>query len=346
MNGEIEHALQAYLDHNTSALPGIREIKIKKATPLNRGWESIIYILDLETGTQRYSKLERLILRMYPGEDAYHKSAREFAGMQQLHAVNYPVPMVHILEREESPFDKPFIIMEHIEGEIMWPLLDRSSPEEAAVLLTRFCDLFVRLHNLDWQDFVTKGEQTADNNPFHFVDQFLSGAHDALEMFPDLEIFLPVVEWLEARRDQVPCAQPAPVHWDYHPGNLILQPDGNLKVIDWTQIQVTDPRFDLGWTLLLTGAYSGKDTRTFIHEEYQRLSGREVENLAFFDVANAIKRLGSVMISLSAGADKMGMRPDAIAKMRRDFPMLRWVYNLMVKRTDIYIQEVERFLEM
>jgi aminoglycoside phosphotransferase (APT) family kinase protein len=125
----------------------------------------------------------------------------------------------------------------------------------------------------------------------------------------------------------------------------MLQPDGAIKVIDWTQIQVTDPRFDLGWTLLLVGAYSGNKARGFILAEYERLSGGKVESLAFFDVANAIKRLGSVMISISAGAEKMGMRPDAIATMRRDFPALRWVYNLMVERTGIEVPEIERFLD-
>ena len=44
-------------------------------------------------------------------------------------------------------------------------------------------------------------------------------------------------------------------------GNVILKPDGAAVVIDWTQIQVSDPRFDLGWTLLLVGAYTTDDVR-------------------------------------------------------------------------------------
>ena len=115
-------------------------------------------------------------------------------------------------------------------------------------------------------------------------------------------------------------------------------------VIDWTQIQVSDPRFDLGWTLLLTGAYSGDQVRHRILAEYQRIAGVQIEGLAFFDVANCLKRLGSVMISLSAGADSMGMRPDAVAMMRRDFPALRRVYELLVDRSGIRVSAVERLL--
>jgi aminoglycoside phosphotransferase (APT) family kinase protein len=166
------------------------------------------------------------------------------------------------------------------------------------------------------------------------------------DIFPDLNAFTPVFDWLNAHRDEVPCLRPAPVHWDFHPGNIIIQPDESLVVIDWTQIQATDPRFDLGWTLLLTGAHIGDKMRNFILGEYQCLSETQVKNLAFFDVANAVKRLGSVMLSLSSGTDQMGMRPDAVAAIRRDFPALRWVYNLMVKRTGIRLPEVEQVFEM
>ena len=66
--------------------------------------------------------------------------------------------------------------------------------------------------------------------------------------------------------------------------------------------------------------------------------------MAYFDVANCVKRLGSVMISLSAGADQMGMRPDAVAMMRRDFPSLRRMYDLMLDRCGIQVSAVEELL--
>jgi hypothetical protein len=46
---------------------------------------------------------------MYPGNDAYEKSAKEFVTMKHLHEVGYPVPQVHHLERENSPWGKPFV---------------------------------------------------------------------------------------------------------------------------------------------------------------------------------------------------------------------------------------------
>jgi aminoglycoside phosphotransferase (APT) family kinase protein len=320
-------------------------LKIKNLTALTVGWESIIYAFDAITGPKDERQTESLILRIYPGGDAYHKSAREFAGMKQLYQVGYPVPQVFILEREKSPFDsRPFILMERIEGEIMWPILDRSTPEQAAALITLFCELFVQLHALDWKDFVPADQQTAYTEPYFFIDGYLNWLRGVAESFPDLNALMPVIEWLQNRRDEVPCNRPAAVHWDFHPGNVILKPDGSAVVIDWTQIQVSDPRFDLGWTLLLTGGYAGDDAREMVLSEYQRISGAPIEQLAYFDVAACVKRIGSVMISLSSGADQMGMRPDAVAMMRRDFPALQRMYDLMVARTDIRVPEVEALL--
>ena len=89
------------------------------------------------------------------------------------------------------------------------------------------------------------------------------------------------------------------------------------------------------WTLLLAGAYAGNDVRKMILAEYQRILGKEIEELHFFDVAACVKRIASVMMSLFAGADQMGMRPDAVENMRRDFPALQkmsgWV-NLEIRQ--------------
>ena len=335
---EIQSRLQ---DYYRSTFPDQRGAQILEVTQLNLGWESIIYAFKVVADPKSGSQPQNLILRIYPGTDAYFKSKCEFEGMQVLHRLGYPAPQVYRLEREISPFEKPFILMEKIEGELLWSVLNQASPERVAALLSQFCALLVQLHQLEWKDFVPNDEQQRYQNPYIFVDSFLSQLISAGENFSGLNTLLPAVDWLKNHRDAVPCTYPAPVHWDFHPGNLILRPDGTMSVIDWTQIQVSDPRFDLGWTLLLIGVYEGDDLRRSILTEYQRIAGIEIDQLAFFDVANALKRLGSVMISLSAGADQMGMRPDAVENMRRDFPALQRVYDLLADRTGIRAPEIE-----
>ncbi len=334
---EIQSLLQDYYQRT---FPERGDTQVLDLTPLTEGWESIIYAFKVTADPQSGSQSQNLILRLYPGTDAQFKSQREFEGMQVLHRLGYPVPRVDHLERENSPFGKPFVVMEQIEGKTLWSLIGGLDPQQRRSLITQFSDLFAGLHRLDWHPFVPKSEQSNFADPYHCIDCYLSELHGAAAAFPDGKIFQPIIDWLETRRETVPCIRPAPIHWDFHPANVILRPDGSMFVIDWTQIQVSDPRFDLGWTLLLIGAYDGEEMRRTVLAEYQRCAGYEIEELAFFDVANALKRLGTVMISLSAGADQMGMRPEAVENMRRDFPALRRVYDLMVNRTEIKIPEV------
>ncbi len=341
MDETIRNQLQAYY---RDRLPGMAAARVTGVEPLTQGWESVIYAFELAAGPGDGNPAQSLILRLYPGSDASFKSKREFEGMQVLHQLGYPVPQVFYLERDHSPFGRPFVIMERIAGEMLWPVLDRAAPERAGALLSRFSELFVQLHALDWRAFAAPGEQTAAENSYHFVDQFLTMLRRAAQDYPALDGFAPLFQWLETRRASVPCSRPAPVHWDFHPNNVILSLDGRAVVIDWTQIQVSDPRFDLGWTLLLAGTYAGEPVRDRILAEYQRMAGAPVEQLDFFEVAACVKRLGTMLISLAAGADQMGMRPETVATMRRDFPAFRRVYALMATRTGICLPDIESLL--
>ena len=247
------------------------------------------------------------------------------------------------LERDASPFGKPFMIMEKAEGEMMWSPLFRSPEPRQSELLALFCDLFVRLHRLDWRPFVDDPAAVERAGPYAFADGWLALVREALAQFhlPEADALL---GWLEARRDRVPCARPAPVHWDFHPGNLLLRADGSATVIDWTQIQVSDPRFDLAWTLMLVGAAEGWEWRARILAEYERLVGAPVQELDWFEVAACGKRLFSVIVSLAAGPEALGMRPEAVVLMRQQFGALRNVYQLFVARTRLRLREVERLL--
>jgi aminoglycoside phosphotransferase (APT) family kinase protein len=146
---------------------------------------------------------------------------------------------------------------------------------------------------------------------------------------------------LDERRDGVACLQPSPIHWDFHPANVLLRKDGSAVVIDWTQVGVSDARFDLAWTLLLAGSQGSMAWRDRILAEYERLVGARVEQLDYFEVVACLKRLGSVIISLTHGPEKLGMRPEAVAMMKQRLDAIRKVYELLVERTGLEVAEAE-----
>ena len=340
MSDDMQSRLQTYC---ATAFPTRQEVQVSDLIAISSGWESAIYSFAVEHGPAGGRRREELILRIYPADDAYDKSGHEFHGMRQLHKAGYPVPQVLILERENSPFDKPFVIMERIEGQVLWPLLFGSPQEKQRELLTLFCELFVQLHALEWRPFVHDVARYDTGDPYIFVDRWLETYRPYLSLFPSPG-FLAIMEWLEARRDQVPCLRPSLIHWDYHPQNVLLRDDGSAVVIDWTQLDTSDSRFDLAWTLVLVSSLEGAKWRHRILQEYERLAGAKVEQIAYFEVAACSKRLGSVALSFSYGPEKLGMRPDAVTMMRQQMGALKRVYDLLLERTGIRVAEVEELL--
>jgi aminoglycoside phosphotransferase (APT) family kinase protein len=340
MSDDLQNMLEVYY---ARAFPGKQGARISDLANISEGWESDMYAFTAESGPVGARQREELILRLYAGEDAYAKSEREFHGMDLLRGAGYPVPKVLALEHEHSPFGRPFLIMEKIDGQLMWRVWFGSPKDKQQELLTLFCELFVRLHALEWRPFV-QGETLSDAGaPYALVDRELDRTRPYLARFP-IPGFLPVVEWLRERRDLVPCHRPSVIHWDYHPANILLCEDGSAVVIDWTQVEVSDSRFDLAWTLLLVSTNEDKAWHKLILHEYERLAGNQVEQLAFFETYACLKRLYSVVASLAYGPESLGMRSGAGDIMLRQLEASRRVYDLLRDRTGIQVPEVEELL--
>ena len=337
----MQDKLQDYCER---AFPSKRGVRVSDLVELSPGWESRVFAFQLEHGTDDQRRHQQLILRLYSGGDVAHTgSAQEFRGMRWLFEAGYPVPKVLTLERDDSPFGQPFVIMERIDGPVLWTVLRGPRREDPWELLTTFCELLVRLHELEWRSFVPDASMRHVEDPFIFVDRELARLRSLLSPIPELGL-QPFMEWLEAFRDEAPCIEPSPVHWDYHPSNLLLRDNGSMVVIDWTQMEVSDPRFDLAWTLVVVGTQQDPKWRDFILKEYERLRGASVDRLAYFEVAACLKRLGYVLVALSKGPEELGMRADAAAVITRLIGPIRRVGNLLAERTGIRTAEVDRVL--
>jgi aminoglycoside phosphotransferase (APT) family kinase protein len=333
--------LQDYLQRT---VPDWQGVQVEDLIDLGAGWESELYAFIVEHGPVGNRLREALVLRVYPGDEGGAKAVHEFRSMSRLHKAGYPVPKVLLLEREDSPFAMPFVIMERIKGQVMASLLFGPPGAQQQELLTLFCELFVCLHRLDWQPFVDNVTDDEVINPYFFVDRWLSRARDGLARFHQVEL-LPIIEWLEERREVLPCRRPSPVHQDFHPENILLQDDGSAVVIDWTSFDVSDPRIDLAWTLVLAHSYVGPEWRNGILHEYERVSGAKVEQIELFEVFACGRRLFDISVSLVEGAAKLGMRPGAAAMMRQQMGAAQRVYELLAERTGIRIVELEQLFD-
>ena len=332
--------LQNYLSDHWLERPCAKILSFER---LNAGWESDLYSFALESGLPGELRTEDLILRIFPGEGAPAKAGHEFHSMQQLRTAGYPVPVVQLLEISDAVFGHPFMIMDRVPGQELWSQFSRLPREQVAALLSRFCGLVARLHALDWQLFQVPLDGYSPPDPFYFIDRWIRMARQVIAQVPETG-FLPVVEWVADRRDRLACEYPSPIHGDFHPNNVILRPDGEMLVIDWTNFNLDDARFDLAWTLLLTYSYEGQEAHDFILSEYARHFGKPVKEIDVFEVCACARRLYDVSMSISRGAASMGMRPEAAETMRQQMPVHRRVYDLLVAHTGLRIEPLKRFL--
>lgn len=294
---------------------------------LSQGFECDVYAFRL--GQREF------IIRLYLGNGGAEKAVRECSGMKRLYEMGYPVPEILLSEADDSIMGKPFIIMEKLDGQNLWPVLSVS--DDAARLLKQFSSLLAQLHSLDWRAF-TLDAARIEANPSVILDDVIANARRQYTEF-QAEGFLKIADWLEANK---PAARPAVVHLDFHANNVFLRGDGRMTVIDWSQIGVSDYRNDLAWTLQIMGDYGAPGWGDQILKAYSDV--RPVPDLDYFVVMGYVKNLASTIISARAGGESMGLRADAVSGLKDDLPFIRRAAQRIREITGLTISDVEAVL--
>ena len=84
--------------------------------------------------------------------------------------------------------------------------------------------------------------------------------------------------------------------------------------------------------------------RKTILGEYERVADCRIEQVEYFEVIASFRRLFSILVSLNAGAEKLGMRPEAAAMMKEQTSHIEDVHSILRNRTGINITEIESLL--
>jgi aminoglycoside phosphotransferase (APT) family kinase protein len=154
--------------------------------------------------------------------------------------------------------------------------------------------------------------------------------------------------WLDEASRTVEALPLGLVHWDFHHENMLIDQDEQAWVIDWTQFQATDIRFDLAWTLVVLASERDEGMAQAVRAGYYAQRGWDAAaveaEMNFFEAAACAKRLISVLISLSAGADAVGMRPGAEAIMSSRLSRIALVYKRWLALTNVTLPSVETLL--
>ncbi|MEK3905267.1 phosphotransferase family protein [Paenibacillus sp. FSL R7-0179] len=80
------------------------------------------------------------------------------------------------------------------------------------------------------------------------------------------------------------------IHGDYHLGN-ILESSGKFTIIDWTNVQLGDPRYDIAWSILLFRVYLSERNASVYRSAFAASSSYSPEELELFEALAALRWL-------------------------------------------------------
>lgn len=134
---------------------------------------------------------------------------------------------------------------------------------------------------------------------YDFIEYFFPG----IESFPTMkEELVRLVASADMRMDRI-------IHGDFNLGN-ILEQNGQYTVIDWTNGQLGDRRYDLSWACLLLRIYSSESkSLTFLHKYREEMSVA-TEELEIFEALACLRWL---LLDRIFGVPK---HPDTMKKIR------------------------------
>jgi aminoglycoside phosphotransferase (APT) family kinase protein len=298
------------------------------------GFESDVYSFDF---TRPGEEQPAWILRLFSGEGAAEKIARESAGLTRLKQAGYPVPTLLLSETDTEPLGKPFTILERLDGGNLWPVLAQAEPARVDQLLEQFSSLLVDLHRIDWRLFF---QDTAgvESDPGTLVDDLMADARRLYQQL-DLAGFVRILDWLKEHKSALQF-QPAVVHMDFHANNVFQCTDSRLVVIDWTQVSVCDYRVDLGWTLMIMGDLGNPAWGEKILQAYEKASGQPVVELAYFKTLAYLKLLASSLTAVGSAAQKEGTA-QSLEPILRLAPIYREFARRIREYTGLPLPEVE-----
>ncbi|PRZ42329.1 aminoglycoside phosphotransferase (APT) family kinase protein [Antricoccus suffuscus] len=205
------------------------------------------WIFDLVVSRAGEEYREPLILRRDP-EGGLVETDRtiEFKVLRALEASDVPTPKARWLDAHGAWLGKPSLIMCREPGECDYLVLNGERPAVVRVQLAHeFCDLLAQVHNIDWEclrlnEFLDDpGPDAARRELSNWVAVL---RHDQLESHPELDL---AIDWFERHAPR--SIRTVLVHADFKPGNILLQGDKIVALLDWELAHLGDPLEDIGW---------------------------------------------------------------------------------------------------
>lgn len=295
----MEDRIAAYLK---SRLPGSPDVTVSGLYRIPGGASRETWSFDAEWSSNGKRSQSGFIIRRDPDASVLvTERDLEYRVMKAAYEHGVPVPQVRWLEPDGEWLQRPFFVMDRIDGCETNPskvLMDPQFVQSRERLADEFVDALARIHAIDPSDpsleFLgppPSPESCALREIEHWegiIDR------DALEPQPVLRAAL---RWLRHRLPP-PAQRIVLVHADYRTGNFLCTPEGEIRgVLDWEMAHLGDPMEDLAWACIRPWRWLGNELvgglmeRGEFREKYSAATGLDVpeEAIRFWEVLGNVK---------------------------------------------------------
>ncbi len=281
------------------------DLTLLKMTQVEQGMSSDTFFIDLGYTENQGTVKKEIVLKREPagGILETYDLSKEFRLLKALQAGGIAVPAVLWHEGRTEVFERPFYVMEKVEGDVFHVDPRRPSKlmfneQERPALAEDFVSNIVKIHNFDWR-----------NSGLDFPDDLGEGHDPVIRQitqhgqvieragYGSHPIIALGIHWLKRNAPKIDklCI----VHGDYRIGNFISK-DGRIQaVIDWEFSHLGDPHEDLAY--ILSPAWRSADEGLVNHlmseaefiQKYQDVSGMIMDpyKLMYFGAVNILRGL-------------------------------------------------------
>lgn len=232
----------------------------------------------------------------------------EYRVMDVLWGSPVPVPKMCSLEKDPQWVDRPFVLMERIDGCETNPanLATAGAYIEARPRIAhRFVEVLAAIHRVDWRklglDFLGVPKSRADCGPMEIDkwEQVLD--REAIEPHPVLRV---AFRWMRKHLPS-PAQKIVLVHADFRAGNFLYNAEGEIKAfLDWEMVHLGDPMEDVAWAGIRPWRWAGGEQigsildREEYYRTYEELAGLKVdrEAIRFWEVLGNVK-LAAILLT-------------------------------------------------
>ena len=294
----LEQRIASYL---SSRRPDATGITVSNLYRIPGGQSRETWSFDAAWNQKGEETRQGFIMRRDPDASLLESNLEgEFRVMNAVFGHGVPIPKVYWHETDTAILDRPFALMERLDGCEASPtkvLMDGAFIGGRARMAAEFAEILARVHAIDWRAAGLGFLGAPDPESCGLTEVKKWEAIVAQESLEPQPVLRAACRWLR-RHQPKPAQRLVLVHADYRTGNFLAAPTGEIVgILDWEMTHLGDPLEDIGWACIRPWRWIGTEhiggllDRADFYRMYEAASGITVddESVRFWEVLGNVK---------------------------------------------------------